>query len=152
MVRVDVQYALSDQVLCQAVPTEDQFKAWASAIDATKRTDEDVVIRVVDEAEIAALNSKYRKKTQSTNVLAFPAEIPAGTDLPFIGDIVICAPIVAKQAAEQGKSLDSHWAHLTLHGILHLQGYDHTDDAEAKIMENLEVQLMNKLGFSNPYV
>ncbi len=145
MVTVQVQQAASGP----DIPDNDQFQQWAAAIDAT--VEQEVSIRIVDEAESAALNQQYRKKPQATNVLAFPADIPPEVDLPFIGDIVICAPIVAKQAAEQGKSLLSHWAHLTLHGILHLQGYDHLDDADAKNMENIEIQLMSKLGFSNPY-
>lgn len=148
MVKVEVQYAVTDS----NIPTEQDFQNWASVIEAKYNECEDVAIRIVDENEITNLNNEYRKKAQATNVLAFPAEIPEGTGLPFIGDIVICAPIVAKQAAEQGKSLLSHWAHLTLHGILHLQGYDHIDSADAQIMEQLEVQLMQKLGFPNPYL
>ena len=146
MVNVAVQRAIEGS----EIPSDEQFQQWAAVVDASN--DQEVSIRIVDEAEIVALNLHYRRKSQATNVLAFPAHMPAGVDLPFIGDIVICAPIVAKQAAEQGKSLLSHWAHMTLHGILHLQGYDHIDDAEAKIMENIEIQLMSKLGFSNPYV
>ena len=146
MISVEVQRAFESS----AIPSNEQFQAWAAVV-ATK-SDQVISIRIVDEDEITKLNEKYRKKSATTNVLAFPAEIPAGVDLPFIGDIVMCAPIVAKQAAEQGKSPASHWAHMTLHGILHLQGYDHIDAADAEIMESLEVQLMHKLGFANPYV
>lgn len=146
MIKAEIQYAVN----FSDIPTKEQFQSWAAAIESTN--DQEVTIRIVDEAEITELNNVYRKKPQATNVLAFPADIPAEIELPLIGDIAICAPIVAQQAAEQGKSVVSHWAHLTLHGILHLQGYDHIDDAEAKIMENLEVQLMSKLGFPNPYV
>ena len=148
MVKVEVQYAVVDP----NIPTEQEFQDWASIIEAKIHAQEEVSIRIVDENEIAKLNHDYRNRAQSTNVLAFPAEIPSGTNLPFIGDIVICAPIVAKQAAEQGKSLASHWAHLMLHGILHLQGYDHIDAIDAKNMEQLEAQLMQKLGFPNPYL
>ena len=143
---MEIQRAVEDST----IPDDEQFQKWAAAIEASDK--QVVSIRIVDEVEIAALNQQYRKKSHATNVLAFPADIPTEVDLPFIGDIVICAPVVAKQAAEQGKSLLSHWAHMTLHGILHLQGYDHIDDADAKIMENIEVHLMSKLGFSNPYV
>ena len=145
MINVEIQRVLKGF----DIPDDEQFRKWAAAVDASSK--QEVSIRIVDEAEITELNRMYRKKSQATNVLAFPAEIPVEAGLPFIGDIVICAPIVAKQAAEQGKSLLSHWAHMTLHGILHLQGYDHIDDADAKIMENIEVQLMSKLGFPNPY-
>ena len=148
MVKVEVQYAVTDP----NIPTQQDFQHWASVIEAKFNEREDVAIRIVDEGEITNLNNDYRNRAQATNVLAFPTEIPKGTGLPFIGDIVICAPIVAKQAAEQGKSLSSHWAHLTLHGILHLQGYDHIDSADARIMEQLEAHLMQKLGFPNPYL
>ncbi len=148
MVTVEVQYAVSDP----AIPTEEQFQHWASVMEAGENGNQEVAIRIVNEEEITTLNTDYRNKALGTNVLAFPAEIPPETELPFIGDVVICAPIVAKEAAEQGKSVLSHWAHLTLHGILHLQGYDHIDEADAKIMEKLEIQFMSKLGFENPYV
>lgn len=146
MIKAEIQYAVNFSY----IPTEAQFQSWVAAVESPD--DQEVSIRIVDKTEITELNNVYRKKPQATNVLAFPADIPAEIELPFIGDIAICAPIVAQQAAEQGKSVDSHWAHLTLHGILHLQGYDHINDADAKIMENLEVQLMSKLGFPNPYV
>ena len=111
MINVEIQRAVEDST----IPDDEQFQKWAAAIEASDK--QVVSIRIVDEVEIAALNQQYRKKSHATNVLAFPANIPAEVDLPFIGDIVICAPVVAKQAAEQGKSLLSHWAHMTLHGI-----------------------------------
>lgn len=146
MISVEIQRAVAGT----DIPDDEQFQTWAATIDS--ECDQEVAIRIVDEDEIEELNRVYRKQPKVTNVLAFPADIPPEVTLPFIGDIVICAPIVAKQAIEQGKSVLSHWAHLTLHGILHLQGYDHIDAADAKKMENLEVQLMSKLGFPNPYV
>lgn len=148
MINVEVQLAASDQ----EVPSEDLFQKWASAIDVNSEQDQSISLRIVDEAEMIQLNSQYRKKTGTTNVLSFPADLPEGVDIPFLGDIIICAPVVAKEAADQGKSLDSHWAHMTVHGILHLQGYDHIDEAEAEQMECLEANIMNKLGFENPYV
>lgn len=148
MINVEVQLAASDQ----EVPSEDLFQKWASAIDVNSEQDQSISLRIVDEAEMIQLNSQYRKKTGTTNVLSFPADLPEGVDIPFLGDIIICAPVVAKEAADQGKSLDSHWAHMTVHGILHLQGYDHIDEAEAEQMERLEANIMNKLGFENPYV
>ena len=147
MLNVEVQYAVSNM----DVPQEEQFQQWSTVIPTEKDTQQEVSIRVVEEDEIAELNLRFRKKKGSTNVLAFPAEYPPGVELNFIGDIVICAPVVIKQAQDQGKLLESHWAHMTLHGILHLQGYDHIDEHEANIMEALEVQLMTKLGYPNPY-
>ena len=146
MIKVEVQRAIHGP----DIPDDECFHRWAAIIDAD--VEQGVAIRIVDQAEIVQLNQQYRGKPHATNVLAFPAEIPPEVDIPFIGDIVVCAPIVAQQAADQGKSLLSHWAHMTLHGILHLQGYDHIDVADAEIMENIEIQLMNKLGFANPYV
>jgi probable rRNA maturation factor len=108
-------------------------------------------LRIVDEAEMTGLNEQYRKKSGPTNVLSFPADLPQGVNSPFLGDIIICAPVVAKEAKDQGKSLDSHWAHMTVHGILHLQGYNHIDNTEAEQMESLEIKIMQQLGFANPY-
>lgn len=147
MVSVEVQYAETGM----DAPSEERFQQWSAIIPADCDTPQDACIRIVTEDEIAELNARFRQKDGSTNVLAFAAEIPAGVELNFLGDIVICAPIVIKQAQDQGKSVESHWAHMTLHGILHLQGYDHIDSQDAEIMESLEVQLMAKLGYANPY-
>lgn len=147
MVSVEVQYAETGM----DAPSEARFQQWSAIIPVECDSPQEASIRVVKEDEIAGLNSRFRQKDGATNVLAFPAEIPAGVELNFIGDIVICAPIVIKQAQDQGKSVESHWAHMTLHGILHLQGYDHIESLDAEIMESLEVQLMAKLGYANPY-
>jgi len=146
MIQVEVQYAASSG----DIPCENTFQSWAGKIEV--ETTQEVALRIVDEAEMTQLNQQYRKKSGATNVLSFPAEFPDGVDVPFLGDIIICAPVVAKEAADQGKSLDSHWAHMVVHGILHLQGYDHIDDAEAEQMESLEIKIMHLLGFANPYV
>ncbi len=125
MITVEVQFAASTD----DIPDEGTFQSWVSMIEAS--TTQEVGLRIVDEVEMTKLNEQYRKKSGSTNVLSFPADLPHGVDVPFLGDIIICAPVVAKEAKDQGKSLNSHWAHMTVHGILHLQGYDHIDNAEA---------------------
>jgi len=145
MIKVEVQFAASSG----EIPSEEKFQRWAGLIEATSA--KEIALRIVDETEMTQLNEQFRKKAGPTNVLSFPAELPNGVDLPFLGDIIICAPVVAKEAAEQGKSLDSHWAHMTVHGILHLQGYDHIDKADAEKMESLEIKIMQQLGFANPY-
>ena len=108
-------------------------------------------IRVVNEQEITQLNEKYRKKNQSTNVLSFPYEPLPGVNVPLLGDVVICAGVVAQQAKQQGKSAEQHWAHMVIHGLLHLLGYDHIKHADADEMETLEINILSKLGFTNPY-
>ena len=127
------------------IPTKNLFKKWAkSAI----RVDTEVTIRIVDETEGRALNLAYRGKDYATNVLTFPlSETPH-----LMGDIVICAPIVAKEVAEQNKSIEAHFAHLTVHGVLHLHGYDHEDAHQAELMESIEIQTLAKLGYANPYL
>jgi probable rRNA maturation factor len=127
------------------IPSKNLFKKWAKV---ALRVDTEVTIRLVDEAEGRALNLAYRGKDYATNVLTFPlAETPH-----LMGDIVICAPIVASEAAEQGKTVEAHFAHLTVHGILHLHGYDHEKEAEAELMEAIEIQILSKLGYANPYL
>src|SRR5690606_500913 len=108
-------------------------------------------IRIVDRDEIQALNAQYRHKNTPTNVLSFPCELPPAVDVPLLGDIVICAQVVQEEAAAQHKAELSHWAHMVVHGTLHLLGYDHMDDAEANEMESLEIEILNTLGFANPY-
>jgi probable rRNA maturation factor len=113
----------------------------------------EVTIRIVDEAESAMLNERYRGRNGPTNVLAFPAgdTVMSGDEAAPLGDIVICAPVVAKEAAEQGKPLQAHWAHIVMHGCLHLVGYDHAADAEARRMEQRERALLAELGIADPY-
>jgi probable rRNA maturation factor len=106
---------------------------------------------LVDEPESRALNERYRGKDRPTNVLSFPAELPEELDIPLLGDIVICAPLVAEEASSQGKPVEAHWAHLVVHGVLHLLGHDHQLESEAREMEALEVELLASLGFPNPY-
>ena len=108
-------------------------------------------IHITDRDEISELNQTYRDKAGPTNVLSFPAELPEELGLPLLGDIVICAPVVEDEAREQGKSLQAHWAHMIIHGTLHLLGYDHINDDDADIMESLEIDILQSFGFQNPY-
>jgi len=127
------------------IPTKAQFKKWAAA---ALRVDTEVTIRIVDETESRTLNNTYRRKDYATNVLTFPlAEAPH-----LVGDIVLCAPIIADEAKAQNKTLTAHFAHLTVHGILHLHGYDHEIDEQAALMESIEVTTLQKLGYANPYL
>jgi probable rRNA maturation factor len=128
----------------EGLPTRTQFKKW---VKATLRVDTEVTIRVVDEEEGRMLNSTYRGKDYATNVLTFPL-----TEMPhLIGDIIICAPVVEAEAHAQNKSIEAHYAHLTVHGVLHLHGYDHITEPQAELMESLEVTILRKLGYANPY-
>ncbi len=137
---LSVQYASAAQLL----PTRAQFRRWANA---ALQHDVSMTLRIVDEAEGRELNKSYRGKDYATNVLTFAYdEVP-----PFSGDVVICAPVVAREAAEQHKELLVHYAHLVIHGVLHLQGYDHETEAEAAEMEALETGLMLKLHYPDPY-
>jgi len=150
---VSVGYALPRAGLPAAV----SFRKWvAAALDGRIR-EADLAIRIVDAREGRALNRHYRGKDYATNVLSFPADVaegvklPKGVKMPLLGDLVICAPVVAKEAREQGKPLNAHYAHLTVHGALHLLGWDHEDDADAECMEKLEREILAGLGIEDPY-
>lgn len=108
-------------------------------------------IQVLDEAAMQTLNHQFRDKNKPTNVLSFPYEPMPGVTLDLLGDIALCAPVIQQEAAEQGKSLMDHWAHMLVHGMLHLRGFDHIDDEEAEVMEALEIELLAKHGIQNPY-
>lgn len=135
------------------LPSSASFRRWAAAAlrGARRRKPAELAIRIVDADEGRALNRDYRGKDYATNVLSFPAELPPGVQLPLIGDLAICAPVVLREAAEQGKLPRDHWAHLTVHGVLHLLGYDHLVDAEAEAMEALETRILARLGIADPY-
>jgi probable rRNA maturation factor len=132
------------------VPEESLFQAWAQAAWLGQGPSE-VTIRIVDIEEAKALNHQYRGKDKPTNVLSFPFEAPAGITVPLAGDLVICAPVVEDEAREQLKEPATHWAHMVVHGMLHLQGYDHINDEDAEAMEALEIRLLAQFGFGNPY-
>jgi probable rRNA maturation factor len=136
-----VQYAST----LTGLPSRTKFRQWAKA---AIRVDTEVTIRIVDEAEDRELNNTYRGKDYATNVLTFPLT----DDSHLMGDIVICAPVVAAEALAQNKPLEAHYAHLTVHGILHLHGYDHEIEAQAELMESLETAIVSKLGYANPYL
>ncbi|MBY6033513.1 rRNA maturation RNase YbeY [Marinobacter daepoensis] len=134
----------------ETVPAEDAIHAWAEKAWLGDDASE-VTIRIVDNQESRELNHQYRGKDKPTNVLSFPFEAPAGITVPLAGDLVICAPVVEQEAREQQKAPDAHWAHMVVHGMLHLQGYDHIEDKDAEVMEALEIRLLSQLGFANPY-
>lgn len=160
-VEVDVQYA---QAAGEDAPTTEQFRQWVEVVlenvPASARVKDEqhtlceVAIRVVDEQESATLNETYRNKQGATNVLSFPFAAPVGMpsqDLLLLGDLAICASVVIREAQEQDKPLPAHWAHMVVHGILHLLGYDHQDDAQAQVMERLETDILAQLGIADPY-
>ncbi len=132
-------------------PDASDFQAWVGAVLQDRQDKWELTIRLVDEAESQTLNRDYRGKDAPTNVLSFPVELPAGVDLPLLGDLVICAPVVEREAADQGKSSAAHWAHLSIHGVLHLLGFDHKTVQEATVMEAEERRLLAQLGYSDPY-
>lgn len=132
------------------VPAESLLQAWAQTAWLGADPSE-VTIRIVGIEESQSLNHQYRGKEKPTNVLSFPFEAPAGITVPLAGDLVICAPVVENEAKAQHKEPSAHWAHMVIHGMLHLQGYDHINNEEAEAMEALEIQLLAKFGFSNPY-
>ncbi|WP_114241729.1 rRNA maturation RNase YbeY [Dyella sp. C9] len=137
----------------KGVPAAASFRRWVDAAlrGAKRRKAAELAIRIVDTREGRMLNREYRGRDYATNVLSFPAELPPGLNLPLIGDLAICAPVVAREAAEQGISPRDHWAHLTVHGVLHLLGYDHIEDTEAEAMEALETRILAGLGIADPY-
>ncbi len=145
---LDVQIALD----LPGLPAEADFRRWAEAAlaGADYQQDAELTLRIVNEAESAALNETYRHKPGPTNVLSFPFEAPPEVDSALLGDIVICAPVVLREAIVQGKTPEAHWAHLVAHGVLHLLGYDH-DETQAEAMEALEIRILAGLGFPDPY-
>lgn len=151
-VRVDVQLASGHE----SVPAANDIAIWVNrAIDAARHQGErEVSVRVVDATEMQQLNSEYRNQDKPTNVLSFPAGdldgLPEETESP-LGDIVVCATVVADEAEQQGKSVADHWAHMIVHGTLHLLGFDHENDSDAAEMEGLEIRIMTDHGIANPY-
>ncbi len=137
----------------RGVPAPASFRQWVEAAlrGAGRRKPAELAIRIVDAEEGRTLNRDYRGKDYATNVLSFPAELPPGLRSPLIGDLAICAPVVLREAAEQAKPPRHHWAHLTVHGVLHLLGHDHIEDAEAEAMEALETRILARLGIADPY-
>lgn len=133
------------------VPDKRLFKSWINNVLEDRIQNAELTIRIVDEEEGKNLNETWRKSKGATNVLSFPAGEASEFNPDFLGDIVICAPVLEKEATEQGKSIEAHWAHMVIHGTLHLLGYDHTEEEEAKLMESIEIKLLCSLGYANPY-
>ncbi|HCU67207.1 MAG TPA: rRNA maturation RNase YbeY [Rheinheimera sp.] len=134
------------------LPGEHQIQQWLEAAILPFQAEAEVTVRIVDEAESQQLNFDYREKNKPTNVLSFPFQCPPGVELPLLGDLVICAQVVAREAAEQNKTLTAHWAHMVVHGSLHLLGFDHINEEDATEMEAEEIQILAELGFADPYV
>ncbi|MEO8460126.1 MAG: rRNA maturation RNase YbeY [Dokdonella sp.] len=137
----------------RGLPSAISFRRWIGAAlrGAGRRRATELTIRLIGEDEGRALNARYRERDYATNVLSFPADLPRGVTVPLLGDLVICAPVVAREAHEQRKSPKDHYTHLTVHGVLHLLGHDHQIDADAKRMETLERRILSALGVADPY-
>lgn len=146
MVEVDLQLAVD----ADRLPSQAQLQAWINAV-VDPGQDAELTVRIVDEQEMTQLNCTYRHKPGVTNVLSFPFEADIPMDVTLLGDLVICAPVVEREAIEQAKTAEAHWAHLVIHGTLHLLGYDHLTDAQADEMESREIQILHQFGYANPY-
>ncbi len=158
IIKVDTQYVSQASQL----PNIELFTHWTNTVLANlsshiidahsfESKEVEMTIRVVDEYESSQLNEKWRQRKGATNVLSFPFEPPPNIIIPLLGDLVICAPLVIKEAQIQNKLLNAHWSHLVVHGTLHLFGYDHISKKPAQVMEDLEIQILSKLGYPNPY-
>ncbi|OOE76866.1 rRNA maturation RNase YbeY [Salinivibrio sp. ML290] len=145
---VDVQIACENE---QGLPGDDQLQAWFEQAVRAARPQAEVTIRIVDEGESQSLNRDYRGKDKPTNVLSFPFDAPPGVEIDLLGDLIVCRQVVEQEAQQQGKALMDHWAHMVVHGSLHLLGYDHIEDDEAEQMEALERELLAAMGVSDPY-
>lgn len=144
---LDLQLACTAETL----PSQTDFHAWAAAALGQEHEDAEVTIRIVDADESQALNRDYRGKDQPTNVLSFPFQAPPGVPLDLLGDLVICAPVVEQEAQAQQKAVSNHWAHMVIHGMLHLLGYDHIDEQDAEQMEALEIKILKGFNIPDPY-
>lgn len=144
---VDIQVACTSE----DPPDEDSIRRWVNAAIRDERKSAELSVRIVENDESQALNEQYRDANGPTNVLSFPFEAQIPEPLDLIGDLVICAPVVATEAKQQHKDLEAHWAHMTVHGVLHLLGYTHNNDQDALIMESLETEILQGLGYPPPY-
>jgi probable rRNA maturation factor len=156
VVLMQVEIEVQSATTSVNVPGDDLFQLWVESALTGKDGRFNLAIRIVDESEMQRFNLQYRNKDYVTNVLSFPAELPA--NLPedlresLLGDLLICAPVVVREAIEQRREAVDHWAHLTIHGVLHLLGYDHEQIADAQVMESLETDILAQLGISDPYL
>ncbi|MDO8954752.1 MAG: rRNA maturation RNase YbeY [Gammaproteobacteria bacterium] len=148
MTKITIQIASE----AHAHPSSAQLRKWAKLVlQAEKADDKQITFRVADADEVQHLNLTYRHKDKPTNVLSFPMDAPPGVQFPMLGDIILCSEVINHEAKTQGKSTEAHWAHMVVHGILHLLGFDHIEDQDAELMEAREIMLLNQLGFSDPY-
>ncbi|MEZ9254614.1 rRNA maturation RNase YbeY [Vibrio cyclitrophicus] len=148
-IELDLQLAVENE---QGLPTEQDIQLWLNKTIPQFQENAELTVRIVDTQESHQLNHEYRGKDKPTNVLSFPFEAPPGIELDLIGDLIICRQVVEKEAEEQNKPLLAHWAHMVVHGSLHLLGYDHIEDDEAEEMESLETEIMQTMGFEDPYI
>ncbi len=153
ILNVDLQWECADVQNC---PSAEKIRLWAVAA-CQQQPDKsalpaEVTIRIVDSAEMQSANAQWRGQDKTTNVLSFPADFPAEAGLNYFGDILVCAEVLRTESDQQGKLAEAHWAHIVVHGMLHLQGYDHIEDSEATVMERCEVEILRTLGYSNPYL
>lgn len=146
---IDLQ--LQNELNLPRIPSSEQFEAWVISALQKDYPQLEQLIRIVDDKEIQALNKQYRDQDKATNILSFPAEQYDFLDYDCLGDLVVCASVVEQEAKAQDKTLEQHWAHLIVHGILHLQGFDHLNDDEANEMECLEIKILEAMGIVNPY-
>ncbi|MFA0415301.1 rRNA maturation RNase YbeY [Vibrio renipiscarius] len=148
-IELDLQLAVDNE---QGLPSFEDLHLWSSKAISLFQKDAEITVRIVDEQESHQLNLTYRGKDKPTNVLSFPFEVPAGMEMNLLGDLIICRQVVEQEAIEQGKQTSAHWAHMVVHGSLHLLGYDHIEDDEAEEMESLETEIMQSMGFEDPYI
>lgn len=146
---VDLQIAVEDT---NNLPEQAQFETWVKAILIEFQDSAELTVRIVEASESQMLNRTYRGKDKPTNVLSFPSDSHDSLDVRLLGDLIICKQVVEKEVQDQNKSLESHWAHMIIHGCLHLLGYDHEEEDEAVEMESIETEVMQKLGFDDPYL
>ena len=148
-IELDLQLAVENE---NGLPSFEDVQRWLSNTVEKFQPQAEVTVRIVDEEESHQLNHEYRGKDKPTNVLSFPFEAPPGIEIDLLGDLIICRQVVEREAKEQGKPLMAHWAHMVVHGSLHLLGYDHIEDDEAEEMESLETEIMQGMGFEDPYI
>ena len=153
---MQAEVAIQRATRTAGIPGDDQFQKWIEAVPAASELRYSLDIRIVDDEEARRFNREYRGRDYATNVLSFPAELPEGLPDEIrqtqLGDLLICAPVVVREAQEQNRPAADHWAHLTIHGLLHLLGYDHEQPGEAAVMESLETEILAGLGIPDPYV
>ncbi|WP_114786559.1 rRNA maturation RNase YbeY [Vibrio tetraodonis] len=148
-IELDLQIAVKEET---GLPSFEDILLWLTSAVDKFQSQAEVTVRIVDDSESHQLNLEYRGKDKPTNVLSFPFEAPMGIEMDLLGDLVICKQVVEQEAKEQSKPLMAHWAHMVVHGSLHLLGYDHIEDEEAEEMESLETEIMQSMGFDDPYL